>query len=354
MERIGVAVLGATGIVGQRFAARLAAHPQFELVALSASGRSAGRTYREACTWRAGGSPYAGLADRIVEEASPEKAWAPIVFSALDSEAAAEIEPLYAASGALVFSNASAFRMFPDVPLLVPEANADHLALLDEQRRGRRWRGGIACNPNCTTSILVTALAPLHRTFGVEAVLATSLQAVSGAGYPGTASLDILGNVVPFIRGEEEKLEAETAKILGRLVAGRVEPASFPVSATCTRVPVRNGHSISVSVRLRGNPPPEEVIGCLKAYRSPLADQGLASAPEYPVSVMEESDRPQPLLDADTGNGMSVSVGRFRECGILGVKFLALGHNLERGAAGAAVLNAEFFVAAGVPAGVSA
>ncbi|NLJ46856.1 MAG: aspartate-semialdehyde dehydrogenase [Treponema sp.] len=350
MERIGVAVLGATGIVGQRFIARLAEHPRFEIQALTASGRSAGLPYREACTWRAGGRPYAGLGDRIVEETSPERAWAPIVFSALDAQAASEIEPLYAASGALVFSNASAYRMHEDVPLLVPEANADHLALLEEQRRRRRWRGGIACNPNCTTAILTTALAPLHRTFGIEAALVTSMQAVSGAGYPGVSALDISGNLIPFIRGEEEKLETETAKILGTLFGGRVEPAPFPVSATCTRVPVRDGHSISASLRLRGNPSVEEVVGCLKAYRSPLADLGLPSAPEYPVSVHEEPDRPQPLLDADTGDGMTVSVGRFRSCGILGLKFLALGHNLERGAAGAAVLNAELYVSAGVPA----
>ncbi len=350
MERIGVAVLGATGIVGQRFVARLAAHPQFEIVSLSASGRSAGMKYKEACTWRAGGRPYAGCENFIVEETSPERAWAPVVFSALDAPVAAEIEPLYAASGALVFSNASAYRMQEDVPLLVPEANPDHLALLDEQRRRRRWRGGIACNPNCTTAILTTALAPLHRTFGVEAVLATSLQAISGAGYPGVSALDISGNVIPFIRGEEEKLETETAKILGTLLGGRVEPAPFPVSATCTRVSVRDGHSVSVSLRLRGDPPVEEVLGCLRAYRSPLADRGLPTAPEYPVRVLEEADRPQPLLDAEAGDGMTVSVGRFRSCGILGLKFLALGHNLERGAAGAAVLNAELYVSAGVPA----
>ncbi|HRZ88639.1 MAG TPA: aspartate-semialdehyde dehydrogenase, partial [Spirochaetia bacterium] len=219
-----------------------------------------------------------------------------------------------------------------------------------EQRRRRRWRGGIACNPNCTTAILTTALAPLHRTFGIEAALVTSMQAVSGAGYPGVSALDISGNLIPFIRGEEEKLETETAKILGTLQGGRVEPAGFPVSATCTRVPVRDGHSVSASVRLAGNPSIEEVVGCLKAYRSPLADLGLSSAPEYPVTVREEADRPQPLLDADAGDGMSVSVGRFRSCGILGLKFLALGHNLERGAAGAAVLNAELWVSAGVPA----
>lgn len=193
-------------------------------------------------------------------------------------------------------------------------------------------------------------LAPLHRTFGIEAVLTTSLQAISGAGYPGTSALDISGNVVPFIRGEEEKLETETVKILGTLFGDRVEPAPFPVSATCTRVPVRNGHSISVSVRLRGDPGVDEVLGCLKAYRSLLADLGLPSAPEYPVTVMDEVDRPQPLLDAESGDGMTVSVGRIRSCGILGLKFLALGHNLERGAAGAAVLNAELYVSAGVPA----
>ncbi len=348
MERIDVAVLGATGIVGQRFVARLAEHPQFEIKALAASGRSAGKRYADACVWRAGGIPYGGIPDRIVEETSPERVWAPIVFSALDADIAAEIEPLYAASGALVFSNASSFRMFPDIPLLVPEANSDHLALLEEQRRTRRWRGGIACNPNCTTAILTTALAPLHRQFGIEALLATSMQAVSGAGYPGTSSLDILGNVFPYIRNEEEKLEAETAKILGSLAEGHVEPAGFPVSATCTRVPVQYGHTISASVRLRGDPPLGEVIEFLKDHRSPLAGLGLPSAPEHPVLVRDENDRPQPLHDVDAGGGMSVVTGRFRHCKALGIKFIVLGHNLERGAAGASVLNAELYAASGV------
>lgn len=348
MERIGVAVLGATGIVGQRFVANLVEHPQFEIVALAASGRSAGKRYSEACTWRAGGTPYGGLSDMSVVEASPEKAWAPIVFSALDAAVAAEIEPLFAASGAMVFSNASVFRMYSDVPLLVPEANSDHLALLDEQRRTRRWKGGIACNPNCTTAILTSVVAPLHRAFGVEALLATSMQAVSGAGYPGVASLDIMGNVIPYIRGEEEKLEAETSKILGRLSDGRIEPADFPVSATCTRVPVQNGHSISASVRLRGNPPVDEVVAYLSEYRSPLANLRLPSAPDRPVIVRHEPDRPQPLLDVEAGGGMSVVAGRFRNCRAMGLKFMVLGHNLERGAAGAAILNAELFVASGV------
>jgi aspartate-semialdehyde dehydrogenase len=348
MERISVAVLGATGIVGQRFVARLADHPQFEIKALAASGRSAGKRYADACTWRAGGIPYGGFSDMRVAETSPEKAWAPIVFSALDADAAAEIEPLYAASGALVFSNASAFRMYSDVPLLVPEANSDHLALLDEQRRARHWKGGIACNPNCTTAVLTSAVAPLHRAFGVEALLATSMQAISGAGYPGVASLDIMGNVIPYIRGEEEKLEAETAKILGTLSGGHVEPATFPVSATCTRVPVQNGHTISVSVRLRGNPPVDEVVAYLNGYRSPLANLNLPTAPEQPVIVRHEFDRPQPIHDVEAGGGMSVVVGRFRDCKALGLKFVVLGHNLERGAAGASVLNAELYVASGV------
>jgi len=348
MERISVAILGATGIVGQRFVARLAEHPQFEIKALAASGRSAGKRYGDACVWRAGGIPYGGLSDIIVEETSPEKVWAPIVFSALDADAAAEIEPLYAASGALIFSNASSFRMYPDVPLLVPEANSDHLALLDEQRRKRRWRGGIACNPNCTTAILTSVVAPLHKAFGVEALLATSMQAISGAGYPGVSSLDIMGNVIPYIRGEEEKLEAETSKILGRLSGGCIIPADFPVSATCTRVPVLNGHTISASVRLRGDPPLDEVIAYLKDYRSPLASLHLPSAPEQPVVLMHESDRPQPAHDVEGGAGMSVAVGRFRQCKTLGLKFIVLGHNLERGAAGAAVLNAELYAASGV------
>ena len=348
MERISVVILGATGVVGQRFVSRLSEHPLFEIKALAASGRSAGKRYEDACVWRVGGVPYGGLADMIVEETTPDRSWAPIVFSALDAQAATEIEPIYAASGALVFSNASAFRMYQDVPLLVPEANSDHLVLLEEQKRNRRWKGGIACNPNCTTAILTSVVAPLHKAFGVESLLATSMQAVSGAGYPGTSSLDIMGNVIPYIRGEEEKLEAETSKILGRLSDGRIEPAEFPVSATCTRVPVRNGHTISASVRLRNDPPLEEVVGYLEEYRSPLIDLHLPSAPERPVIVRHEPDRPQPVHDVESGNGMSVVVGRFRRCSALGLKFIVLGHNLERGAAGAAVLNAELYATSGV------
>jgi aspartate-semialdehyde dehydrogenase len=346
--RIPVSVLGATGVVGQRFVARLAAHPWFELAHLAASERSAGRCYEEACTWRVPGSPaYAGLGRRAVVECTPESAFAPVVFSALDTAAAAELEPQFARAGAVVFSNASAFRMEEDVPLLVPEVNAEHLRLLDVQRARRGWRGAIVCNPNCTTAVLVSVLAPLERRFGVEAVLMASFQAASGAGYPGVPSLDVLGNVVPFIRGEEPKVEAETRKLLGRLESGAVVPASCVVSAHCQRVPVVDGHGEALSLRLRGAPSLEDVSRALREWRAEPQELGLPTAPQPALLLHSAEDRPQPRLDVDVGGGMAVHVGRLRACPVLGVKLFALGHNLERGAAGASVLNAELMYARG-------
>jgi aspartate-semialdehyde dehydrogenase len=348
MTRIPVTVLGATGVVGQRFVRRLAGHPMFEVTRIAASDRSAGKTYRDACEWRLDGEPYAGLGDRVLLPSDPGEARNPVVFSALDNAAAKEIEPAFARAGAMVFSNAASFRMDEDVPLLVPEVNPGHLGLLDGQRARRGWTGAILTNPNCTTTVLVMALAPLDAAFGVEAVLMTSMQATSGAGYPGVPSLDILGNVLPYIGGEEAKVEREVAKLLGPLAGGVAVPAPITVSALCYRVPVLEGHTESVSVRLKGDPSPEQVRAVLAAWK-PLPQQlALPSAPPVPVRLHDQDNRPQVRRDVEADGGMSVHVGRIRRCPVLGVKFTLLGHNTERGAAGGSVLNAELAVAQGV------
>jgi len=348
--KIPVAVLGATGVVGQRFLARLADHPQFELRHLCASDRNTGKRLDEACAWRLAERPglgaYAGQGATRLLPAEPGAAFAPVVFSALDAPVAREVEPAFARAGALVFSNASAFRADLDVPLLVPEVNAPHLELLARQRKQRAWSGGIVCNPNCTATVLVMALAPLHAAFGVEAVSLVSMQAISGAGYPGVAALDISGNVIPFIRGEEDKVPAETAKLLGEFRAGAVVPAPLVLSASCNRVAVDDGHTLSVSLRLRGSPSPEALRECLANWR-PLQETPLHSAPQVPLRVHLAEDRPQPKRDVEQGQGMIVHVGRVRACPVLGLQFTVMGHNAERGAAGASVLNAELALARG-------
>ncbi|WP_306590735.1 aspartate-semialdehyde dehydrogenase [Geothrix sp. 21YS21S-4] len=345
--KIPVTVLGATGVVGQRFVRRLAQHPLFRIEHLAASERSAGKRYRDACAWRLDGEPYGGLGDQVMAAGTPETALSPVVFSALDTEPARDLEPAFARAGALVFSNAAAFRMSPEVPLLVPEVNAEHLGLLDVQRHHHGWSGGIVTNANCTTTVLVMALAPLHRAFGVEAVMMTSMQAVSGAGYPGVASLDILGNVIPFIRNEEPKVEEETPKLLGRFNGTGVDFAPMAVSALCHRVPVLEGHTEAVSVKLKGNPPLEAVREAWEAWRPEPQRLGLFSAPKVAVRVHTLEDRPQVRRDVEMDEGMSVHVGRLRPCPILGVKFALLGHNTERGAAGGSILNAELAHAKG-------
>jgi aspartate-semialdehyde dehydrogenase len=346
--KIPVTVLGATGVVGQRFVRRLAAHPRFELRHLAASDKSARKRYSEACAWRLEGEPYCRLDDQVLKPASPEEAFAPVVFSALDADPAREIEPRFASAGALVFSNASAFRMDRDVPLLVPEVNPDHLGLVEVQRTNRGWKGAIITNPNCTATVLVMALKPLHEAFGVEAVAMTSLQAVSGAGYPGVPSLDILGNVIPFIRNEEEKVQEETPKLLGTFEGDIIRPAWITVTALCHRVPVLEGHSEAVSVRLKGNPDPAAVRNAFLAWRPEPQKLKLTSAPRVPIRVHDLEDRPQVRRDVETDGGMSVHVGRIRYCPLLGIKFTLLGHNTERGAAGASVLNAELAGARGL------
>jgi aspartate-semialdehyde dehydrogenase len=338
MSDIEVGVLGATGMVGQQFIALLARHPWFRITWLGASHRSEGKPYHEAAAWRLSAPLDQRVAGLQVDQATPGRA-PRIVFSGLDSSVAGEIEAAFAAAGHFVISNAKNYRMEPDVPLLIPEINADHLRLLDVQK-ARGWKGHIVTNPNCSTVVLAMALAPL-RPFGLEKVMVTTLQAISGAGYPGVPSWDILGNVIPFIDGEEPKIETETRKILGDFGSGRVEPHAVTLSAQTTRVPVQDGHTESVSVALASTPSPAEVIEAFRAFKGRPQDLELPSAPANPVVYLTERNRPQPALDVYRGGGMTVSVGRLRPCPLFGFKFVALGHNTIRGAAGAAILNAE-------------
>ena len=343
VERIDVGVLGATGMVGQQFIMQLAEHPWFRPVWLAASERSEGRSYADAAAWHLDGSPPAALASQRVEACTPGRG-PRLMFSALDATAAKDIEPAFAQAGHLVISNARNYRMDPSVPLLIPEVNPDHLALLKRQRGDHGWPGALVTNPNCSTIVLAMVLAPLRR-FGLEAVNVTTLQAVSGAGYPGVASLDILGNVIPAISGEEEKMQSETQKILGSFDGGSVTPHPVVVSAHTTRVAVIDGHTEMVSIRFRDRVPLEEVKSALTSWKARPQELRLPSAPESPIEYLEAANRPQPRLDAGRGRGMTVSVGRLRPCPVLGVKLAALGHNTIRGAAGAAVLNAELMVA---------
>ena len=336
--KIDVGVLGATGMVGQQFISRLANHPWFNVSWLAASERSDGKPYAEAAPWRLVMPMPDAVRQATVDACVPGRG-PKVVFSALDAKAADVLEAQFAASGHIVLSNAKTFRMDPLVSLLIPEVNADHLSLLSEQRQQKGWSGAIVTNPNCATVVLAMALAPMVQ-FGVRRVSVTTMQAVSGAGYPGVPSLDILGNIVPFIGGnEEEKIETETNKILG-LDGGRT-PLGAVISAQVNRVPVIDGHSMTVSVELASRPSPETVIDALRAFKGLPQDLNLPSAPNPAIVVMTELNRPQPRLDVDLGNGMAVSVGRVRACPVLTHKFVALGHNTIRGAAGASVLNAE-------------
>ncbi|MCX8012918.1 MAG: aspartate-semialdehyde dehydrogenase [Rectinema sp.] len=344
-KRIPVTILGATGVVGQRFLSRIARHPWFYPAYLTGSERTSGRLYRDACQWHVPGEPYAGCGDVTVSPSDPEHAFSPIVFSALDAKVAREVEPLFARAGAYVFSNASAFRMEEDIPLLIPEINPDHFALIETQQTCRNWKGAIITNPNCTTVMLASALAPLHAAFGVEAVMMTSMQAISGAGYPGVSALDIAGNLIPYIQNEEPKVESESNKILGRIIragsGAAVIDAPFAVSATCTRVPVIDGHTLSVSVRLGKKATLEEVADAFEGFVPRTAPYHLPSAPAQFLALSPWHDRPQPRIDVDVDGGMRIHVGRVRTCPILDYKFIIMGNNIERGAAGASVLNAE-------------
>jgi aspartate-semialdehyde dehydrogenase len=345
-KKIPIGILGATGVVGQRFIQMLEGHPWFEVAWLAASDRSEGKTYAEAARWRLKTAIPASVGAMTISPATP--AGAPkIIFAALDSSIAAELEPRFAEAGCAVVSNSSALRMQSDVPLVIPEVNPDHIKLIDTQVWRKKTGGYVVTNPNCSAIGLVLALAPLQRHFGLEAVMAVTMQAVSGAGYPGVASLDILGNVIPFIRNEEEKMEEETLKLLGKVNGSKIDPASFAMSAQCNRVAVEDGHTESVSVRLKTKAKPQEIIAAWNAYRSEPQELKLPSAPERPVVYLEANDRPQPRFDVDMGAGMTTAVGRLRPCGVLDWKFTVLSHNTIRGAAGAAVLNAELLKAKG-------
>lgn len=345
--KIPVGVLGATGAVGQRFVQLLAQHPWFDLVVVAASERSAGKRYGEACSWKLDVPMPAAARALVVQPAEPGLT-CDVVFSALDAAVAGPVEETFAAAGYAVLSNARNHRMADDVPLLVPEVNPDHTDLIRVQRQRSGWRGFIATNPNCSTATLVLALAPLERRFGLKAVAVTTLQAISGAGYPGLPSLDILGNVVPFIAGEEEKIERETKKILGKLSGEGVTPHPVIVSAQATRVPVVDGHTASVFVTLGSNPDVEEVREAFRTYRGVPQERGLPSAPEHPTLLVDAEDRPQPRLDVNLERGMASVVGRVRRCELMGYKFIVLGHNTIRGAAGAALLNAELLHSQGL------
>jgi aspartate-semialdehyde dehydrogenase len=345
-QKIPIGILGATGVVGQRFIQMLEHHPWFEVAWLAASDRSEGKIYSEAARWRLKTAIPANIAQMKVSPATPEGA-PKIIFAALDSAIAAELEPKFAEAGCAVVSNSSALRMQEDVPLVIPEVNGGHIKLIDIQAWRKKSGGYVVTNPNCSAIGLVLALAPLQQKFGLETVMAVTMQAVSGAGYPGVASLDILGNVIPFIKNEEEKMEEETRKLLGQVNGSKIISANFAMSAQCNRVAVEDGHTESVSIRLKKKAKPEEIIAAWNSYTAEPQALKLPSAPEKPVVYVEANDRPQPRFDIDTGNGMTTVVGRLRPCGVLDWKFTVLSHNTIRGAAGAAVLNAELLKAKG-------
>ncbi len=346
-QRIPVGVLGGTGMVGQHFIKFLRNHPWFDVTWVGASERSAGKKYTEATTWRLNGTMPEGVRDLTVYDCKPGNGAPRLMFSATDASVATEIEQAFAGAGHVVVSNSRNHRMDVDVPLLVPEVNADHLKLITIQRQKRGWPGMIATNPNCSTIALTMALGPFKQ-YGIKRLITTTMQAISGAGYPGVASMDINANVVPYIGGEEEKMEMETQKILGDFRGDRIVDLPAKVSAHCNRVPVVDGHTITVSVELESKPSLDELKAAINAYRGVPQEKELPSAPVQPLIYMHENDRPQPRRDVERENGMVVFVGRLRECPVLDYKFIALGHNTIRGAAGAAVLNAELMYAEGM------
>jgi len=342
-----VAVLGATGTVGQRFISLVADHPWFELVALTGSDRAVGKRFGDHAHWYVG----EGIPDRVRDmtiEPTRADVDADICFSALPGEAAEEHEAALAKAGHHVFSNVGTHRMDADVPLLIAEVNPGHAAALAKQRADRGWSGSIVANGNCTAIHLTLALAPLHRDFGIERLVVTTMQALSGAGYPGVASLDALDNLVPYIGGEEEKVVEETRKFLGGWDGSGFVPADIAMSVHCNRVSVRDGHTETVSLTLRGGPSVDDVKASFRAFRGRPQELKLPTAPEHPIVVRDEQDRPQPVLDRNVEKGMASVVGRVREDPVLGHKFVVLGHNTIRGAAGASVLNAELLLAEGM------
>ncbi len=343
--RYKAGILGATGMVGQRFIQLLENHPWFEIDWLAASDRSSGKKYGDAVRWKLDTPLPERIAHIPVSPAEPEDA-PRIIFAALDADIARELEPRFALAGCAVISNSSAFRMQPAVPLVIPEVNADHLALVENQVWRKESGGYIVTNPNCSAIGLVLALKPIAERFGIEAIFVSTMQAVSGAGYPGVASMDILGNVVPFIKNEEEKLESETLKLLGHVSGRVIQPLPAKMSAHCNRVAVEDGHTESVSIQLATKASREDLLAAWAEFR-PLAGKDLPTAPAQPVEYIAADDRPQPRLDRMRGAGMTATVGRLRPCGLLDWKFTVLSHNTIRGAAGAALLNAELLVSLG-------
>jgi len=336
MEKIPVAILGATGTVGQKFIVLLEDHPFFKITELVASSRSAGKLYREACRWKQD-IPVPEHIGRLMVKNTDQKLLSPLLFSGLDSSIAGPVEEAYADQGHFVISNSKNHRMDEDVPLIIPEINHDHFEIIKTQK----YKGAIITNSNCSTMFLTMALAPLYNEFGIEAVQVTTLQAISGAGYPGVASMDILGNVIPHIGGEEEKMETEPLKILGKLDNNRIIPADFQISAQCNRVPVFDGHTETLSIKLKGKAGVEEVKEVLREFRGLPQEMGLPFAPANPLLLFEEEDRPQPARDIWLNRGMSTCIGRIRPCPVFDIKMVIMGHNTVRGAAGAAILNAE-------------
>ena len=345
-RKFRVGILGATGMVGQRFIQLLENHPQFEVTAVAASDRSQGKAYGEACSWRLQGEMPAKVRSLQVQAPAPPLE-CDLVFSSLPGDIARETEGSFATAGYPVISNSSAFRMDEDVPLLIPEVNHEHLEQLQRQKEHYPSGGYIVTNPNCSTIMLALALAPLNAAFGVSGVVATTLQALSGAGYPGVASLDILDNVLPHIGGEEEKIETETTKILGRCVDARIEPAPMAVSAQCHRVNVADGHMAAVRVKLSRPTELGHLRNAFESFKSLPQELGLHSAPRLPIVVRDEVDRPPPKLARDAGNGMTITIGRLKPDTVLDYRFVVLSHNTIRGAAGAAILNAELLIALG-------
>lgn len=351
MSKLKVAILGASGAVGQRFIQLLEHHPWFE-VSEVVGKTSAGKRYGEATHWILNGSPPDNVAKMVVKSLG-EELDSPLVFSALPKEAALEIEEPLAAKGHVVATNASAHRMGADIPLLLPEVNADHVGLIDVQRKNRGWStGALVANSNCTVMPVVMSLAPLMP-FDVGKVLMVSEQAVSGAGYPGVPSLDIIDNIVPYVPGDEDKMEAESRKMLGTFDAGQILMAPFDASATCTRVPVVDGHTVIISVSLRANPSLDDVIAAWQEYRAVDMVAQLPSSPQPLLHYIPQIDRPQPRRDRDAGSGMATSIGRLRMCPVLGYKFVTLSHNTIRGAAGSSILNAELLAVKGYISGFS-
>jgi aspartate-semialdehyde dehydrogenase len=343
--RIEVGILGATGMVGQSFISFLQDHPWFDLKWLGASDRSAGKKYRDAMTWHMPGSVPENVATQTVQDCKPGNA-PKLLFSAMDASVATDIERAFAEAGHIVVSNSKNHRMEQDVPLLVPEINPDHLKLLPAQA-ARGWKGRIVTNPNCSTVVLTMGLAPLKQ-FGITKIIATTMQAISGAGYPGVPSMDIMGNVIPFIGGEEPKMEQETQKIMGEFRGGHVEPMAAKVSAHCNRVPVVDGHTVTVSLEFSSKPTLADLRAAIDGFTALPQQRNLPSAPARPVLYLEQENRPQPRKDAFRDRGMTATVGRLRTCPVLGYKFVVLGHNTVRGAAGAAVLNAELMHSEGM------